>query len=111
MTDQNITRRQLLSATLGQVVLTSADVHEIQLKPGEVVGRHIHPCNVLGYIVDGDAIYQVEGQPEQLWANGSAFYEPANTVITKFGNASTTEPMTFIAFYLLNGDQELIRML
>jgi hypothetical protein len=42
---------------------------------------------------------------------GSAFYEAADTIIANFGNASDTEAMTFVAFYLLDGDQELIRML
>jgi FeS assembly protein IscX len=42
---------------------------------------------------------------------GSAFYEPADKVIADFGNASDTTPMTFIAFYLLDGDQELITLL
>jgi uncharacterized protein YjbI with pentapeptide repeats len=41
----------------------------------------------------------------------AAFYEPADAIIANFGNASDTEPMTFVAFYLLDGEQELIRML
>jgi hypothetical protein len=64
---------------------------------------------VLGYIVAGTAVYQVEGQTEQTLPAGSAFYEAADTVIANFGNASDTEAMTFVAFYLLDGDQELIR--
>jgi hypothetical protein len=42
---------------------------------------------------------------------GSAFYEPADTTVANFGNASDSEPLTFVAFYLLNGEQELIKML
>jgi hypothetical protein len=37
--------------------------------------------------------------------------EPAETVIANFGNAPETEPMAVVAFYLRDGDQELIRML
>jgi hypothetical protein len=51
----------------------------------------------------------VEG--EQNLPAGSAFYEPADANIANFGNASDFEPMTFVAFYLLDGEQELIRML
>jgi hypothetical protein len=57
------------------------------------------------------AIYQVEGQAVQTLPAGSAFYEAADTVIANFGNASDSEGMTFVAFYLLDGEQELIRML
>jgi quercetin dioxygenase-like cupin family protein len=66
---------------------------------------------VLGYIVAGTAVYQVEGQAEEILPAGSAFYEAPNNVIANFGNASDTEAMVFVAFYLLDGEQELIRML
>ena len=106
-----IQRKQLLKAVLGNRNVTSADVREIRLEPGQQGGRHLHPCAVLGYIVAGTAVYQVEGQEEEILPTGSAFYEAANQVITNFGNASGTEPMVFVAFYLLDGDQELIHML
>jgi quercetin dioxygenase-like cupin family protein len=66
---------------------------------------------VLGYIVEGKAIYQIEGEAAQVLPAGSAFYEPAETVIAKFGNASEVESMQFIAFYLLDGQQDLITLL
>ena len=111
MNQPAIQRKQLLNAVLGNRNVTSADVREIRLEPGQQSGRHLHPCAVLGYIVAGTAIYQVEGEAEQTLPTGSAFYEAADTVIANFGNASDTEAMTFVAFYLLDGEQELIRML
>lgn len=56
-------------------------------------------------------MYQIEGEAVQILSAGSAFYEPADAIIANFGNASDSEPMTFIAYYLLDGEQELIRML
>ena len=111
MNQPAIQRKQLLKAVLGNRNVSAADVREIRLEPGQQGGRHLHPCAVLGYIVAGTAVYQVEGQEEEILPTGSAFYEPANQVITNFGNASSTEPMVFVAFYLLDGDQELIHML
>ena len=90
MSVKTIVRRQLLSAA---------------------TGRHLHPCPVFGYIVEGTAQFQIEGQPVQPLPAGSAFHEPADTVIADFSNASDSEPMTFVAFYLLNGNQDLIKML
>ena len=43
-------------------------------------------------------------------AAGSAFFEPADARILHFDNHSDTEPMVFVAFYLLNGEQKLIEM-
>ena len=56
--------------------------------------------------MEGTATYQIEGKAEQILPAGSAFHEPAGATIANFGNASASEPLTFVAFYLLNGDQE-----
>ena len=111
MSQQTIQRKQLLHAVLGSRHVTSVDVREICLEPGQQSGRHLHPCAVLGYIVSGTAVYQIEGEAVQTLPAGSSFYEPADVIIANFGNASDSEPMTFVAFYLLDGEQELIRML
>lgn len=106
-----IERQQLLNAVLGNRNVTNVDIRKITLDPGITAGRHLHPCAVVGFIASGTAFYQVEGEAAQRLDEGSAFYEPAGKVIVDFGNASDTEPMTFIAFYLLDGDQELITTL
>jgi quercetin dioxygenase-like cupin family protein len=111
MNPQTIVRKQLLFAPTGDRNLTSVDVREIRFEPGQQTGRHLHPCPVFGYIVEGAVRFQIDGQPVQHLATGSAFHEPAGAVIAQFDNASDSEPMTFIAFYLLDGDQELIQML
>jgi quercetin dioxygenase-like cupin family protein len=108
---QTIHRKLLLEALLGSRNVASVDVREIRFDPGQKTGRHLHPCPVLGYIVDGTAQYAIEGQPAQILPQGRAFYEPADTVIASFDNASESEPMTFVAFYLLDGQDELIQML
>jgi quercetin dioxygenase-like cupin family protein len=108
---QPIQRKQLLTAVLGNRNVSSIDVREIRLAPGQQAGRHLHPCAVVGYIVEGTAIYQIEGESAQVLPTGSAFYEPAERVIANFGNASETDSMQFVAFYLLDGNQELITML
>ena len=106
-----ILRKELLKTALGDHNVTDVDIREITLAPSQQSGRHLHPCAVVGYIASGNAQMQIEGQPVQSLPEGSAFYEPAQTVIADFGNASATEPMTFIAIYLLNGQQDLIQML
>jgi quercetin dioxygenase-like cupin family protein len=111
MSQPPIERKELLKTVFKNGVFILADVREIRLQPGQQSGRHLHPCAVLGYIVEGTATYQIEGEAEQILPTGSAFHEPAGAIIANFGNASDSEPMTFVAFYLLNGDQELIQML
>jgi quercetin dioxygenase-like cupin family protein len=111
MSAGTITREPLLKAALGDRSINAVDVRRIRFGPGQETGRHLHPCPVVGYIVDGTAVLKIEGEPEQLLSAGSAFYEPAESVIVRFDNASNSEPMTFIAVYLLKDDQELITLL
>jgi quercetin dioxygenase-like cupin family protein len=111
MSQLTIQRKQLLNAVLDNRNVTSVDVREINFEPGQTTGRHLHPCAVLGYIVEGITALQIERQAVQTLPAGSAFFEPAETVIANFSNASDTERLKFIAFYLSNGRQELITML
>ena len=96
---------------LGGQRVTSVDVREIRLEPGQRTGRHLHPCVVLGYIVAGAASYRVEGETAQILRGGSAFYEPTGKAIADFSNVSDLEPLIFAAFYLKDGDQDLVTML
>jgi quercetin dioxygenase-like cupin family protein len=111
MSQPAIERQQLLSAALESRNVSCVDVRRITLVPGQAAGRHLHPCPVVGYIASGTAFCQIEGETAELLPVGAAFYEPAGKVIADFGNASDITPMTFIAFYLLDGEQELITML
>jgi len=107
-----ITRRQLLTTTLlPNKSVTSVDVREIVFEPGQETGLHKHPCPVFGYVAEGEAVLEVRGHAPQRLPAGSAFYEPAETIILRFDNASHEKRLKFIAFYLLEGSQPLIEML
>ena len=110
MSVKHIVRKQLLSVPFDNKNVTSIEVREINFEPGQETGRHLHPCPVLGYIVEGSAVLQIEGQPEQRLEAGQAFYEPAG-VVMRFDNASSDRPLKFICYYLLDGKQDLIQML
>ena len=111
MSQQTIVRKELLRAAIGARSVSTVDGREIAFAPGQQTGRHLHPCAVVGYIAEGAAILQIEGHEPQSLPTGSAFYEPARTVIARFDNASQTERMKFIAFYLLTADEPLIELL
>jgi quercetin dioxygenase-like cupin family protein len=111
MSQPTIERKQLLKAELGGRNVSAVDVRKIRFEPGQKTGRHLHPCSVVGYIAEGTAVFQIEGEAARMLPAGSAFHEPAGSVIAAFSNASQSDPMTFVAFYLLDGEQELIQML
>ncbi|HZS62125.1 MAG TPA: cupin domain-containing protein [Gemmatimonadaceae bacterium] len=104
-----IERKNLLTADLPNGVV---DVQQIELPPGQGAGLHIHLGPVFGYVASGTVRFQIDGELVQILRTGSAFFEPANTRIREFANASNEEPATFIAFYhLSHPDQERITML
>lgn len=111
MSTESIVRKPLLNVNLTRKIVSKVDGREITFQPGQQTGRHLHPCPVIGYIAEGTAELEVEGQPKQLLPTGSAFYEPAEVVVARFDNASETEPMKFIAYYLLEASEPLIEML
>lgn len=108
-----IVRRNLLSVPIaGGRQVSRVEVKQINLQPGQETGLHLHPIPVVGYIARGAIRFQLEGGPLLTLPAGSAFFEPANARVLHFDNASTQEPATFIAYYLLGEeDEQLIEML
>ncbi|HWZ96739.1 MAG TPA: cupin domain-containing protein [Candidatus Dormibacteraeota bacterium] len=110
---QTINRKPLLTAALEQLKSTQrVEIKQIDFAPSQQTGLHNHPCPVVGYIAKGTVLFQVEGEEPRTLNAGDAFFEPPNKTMLHFDNASNTEPMTFIAFYLLGEKEtELIHML
>ncbi len=108
----SITRKALLTAAIeGPKVVDRVEITEIELSVAQKTGLHIHPCPVVGHIVQGEIEFQIEGQPEKTLKAGDAFFEPANTRIARFDNIGTGKA-AFVAFYLLGKeDHELIKMI
>jgi len=106
-----IIRKEILTADVGTRLIRKVDVREIDFHPGQKTGYHKHPCPVLSYIISGTVLFQVEGDTLKTLKAGDVLFEPANTPIVHYDNASQTEPLKFIAYYLINKEQVLIEML
>ena len=103
--EQPITRDVLLDARLAQ----AKDTHRVQVRririiPGHAAGLHVHNGPVVGSIVDGSAVYQVEGERETVLRPGDVFYEPEGARIARFD--AQDAGVTFLAYFLLGPDQE-----
>ncbi|WP_207420276.1 cupin domain-containing protein [Desertivirga brevis] len=106
-----VQRKDLLSVEFAARSFNRVDAKEIVMQPGQKAPLHHHPCPVVGYIAEGNLIYQVKGKPEQRLKTGDSFYEPSGTAILRFDNASKEQPLKFIAFYLNAGEPELTELL
>ena len=101
-------RKQLLQQTLPATGVEEVRMDEITLAPGQGAPVHHHPCEVYGYIVSGEIVYQPAGEASVLLHAGEAFREAAGKEITAFKNAHDDKPATFVAVYLLKKDQPAI---
>lgn len=108
---QKVSRKELLSEIITKRSLSKVNVTEITLVPGQKVPLHKHPCPVFGYVSEGTILFQIEHKDEKIIKAGEAFYEPADTRIAHFDNASPDHIAKFIAFYLTDGEAKLIEML
>jgi len=111
MVQEKPSREDLLQAALGQETVTGVDIKKVVIPKGMGAGKHLHPCPVVGYIVSGKVLFQVEGEERKILNQGEAFYEPKNKTILHFDNASEEETLVFIAFYLKEAGEDLIKML
>src|SRR4051812_31027324 len=82
--------------------LTAHDRHAVVARaefiPGGQAGRHTHPGEELGYVVEGALELIVEGQPPKTVKAGEVFFVPAGVVHDgrNVGNGKTVVLATYI---------------
>ena len=64
--------------------LSVSDRHAVQVVaefvPGGVAGKHTHPGEELGYVMEGTLQLEVAGQPPRTLKAGETFFVPAGVV-------------------------------
>jgi len=84
---------------------------EIEFKKGFKAPKHKHPCTVIGYIVSGECLFQVEGETAKILKKGDSFVEPSEKTIIYFNNNSESEKLKFVVSYLNNNEKKLTHIL
>jgi quercetin dioxygenase-like cupin family protein len=102
---QPISRDVVLDVGLERVKETHRiQVRRIQIVPGHAAGLHVHNGPVVGSIVEGSAVFQIEGEPESVLRPGDVFFEPEAARIARFD--AQDAGVTFVAYFLLGPGQE-----
>jgi quercetin dioxygenase-like cupin family protein len=103
--EQPITRDVLLDARLRQGKETHrVEARRITIVPGHAAGPHVHNGPVVGSIVAGSAVFQVDGEPATVLRPGDVFFEPEGALITRFD--AQDAGVTFLAYFLLGPGEE-----
>jgi len=104
MPPETVTREILHDHRLPAPLPTGhVEIRRITMRPGTAAGRHTHNGPVFGSIERGAVVFQIEDGPEVTLHAGDTFYEPAETVISRFD--ATEEGAVFLGYFLLPDDQ------
>ena len=61
-----------------------------EFPPGASPGRHTHPGDEIGYILEGTVVVEQDGQPKLTRTAGQAFHIPAGTIHTATNTGTGT---------------------
>ena len=73
---------------------------EVSYPPGAQDVVHRHDADAFVYVIEGQIIMQLKGQPAVTLKAGQTFYEGPSDVHVVGRNASTTEPARFVVVLL-----------
>ena len=60
-----------------------------EFQPGATVGRHTHPGEEIGYILEGTIVLEQDGKPAVTLGAGKTFFIPPGTVHNATNNGKT----------------------
>lgn len=70
-----------------------------EFAPGAAAGKHTHPGEEMGYILEGTLQLEIQGKPPVTLNAGQAFFVPANTVHD--GKNVGKGPLKVLATYIV----------
>ena len=74
---RNILTRQDLSGFPGH----EGVVAQVEFAPGAHEPKHTHPGDIFGYVLEGEMVFELEGEPPRVIRAGETFWEPGGDVI------------------------------
>ncbi len=72
---RTVLQQRDLSAPGREAVTAAAE-----FQPGASVGRHTHPGEEVGYVLEGTIVLEQEGKPAVILGAGKTFFIPAGTI-------------------------------
>jgi len=74
----------------------------VSYAPGQASKAHLHPGSVFAYVVEGEVVSQLEGQPPVTYRAGQSWYEPPRVPHLVSRNASATAPAKLLAWLIVD---------
>src|SRR4051812_40512685 len=77
-----------------------AVVARVEIVPGGFAGKHTHPGEEIGYVVEGELELTIDGQPPRDIKAGESFMVPAG--VKHNGHNKGQSPLKFVSVYLVD---------
>ena len=68
-----IVRNELQNINVGKREVSLIKIVEIEFQAGQKAPNHTHPCPIVGQIVSGTCLVQIEGEKQQVLKSGDTF--------------------------------------
>lgn len=84
----------------------------IELPPGDPgTPPHRHSGPVFGYLLEGELLFELEGEPERVITAGEAFWEPGGDVIHyRAANNLADRPTKFVVVMVCAPGREMLTL-
>ena len=82
----------------------AAVVARVEFQPGAAIGKHTHPGEELGYVLEGTLTLEVEGKPPVMLKAGDVFFVEAGRV---HAGTNGNTPGKVLATYLVEKGKPL----
>jgi quercetin dioxygenase-like cupin family protein len=74
----------------------------VSYAPGQASKAHRHPGSVFAYVIEGEVVSQLEGQPPVTYRAGQSWYESPRVPHLVSRNASDTAPAKLLAWLIVD---------
>jgi len=82
-----------------------AVVARVEVAPGAKAGRHTHPGDEISYVIEGEALLLVDGQPPRTVKAGESFLIPAGVVHDAHNEGNA--PIKLVGVYVVEKGRPL----
>lgn len=91
----DILRRDVASAPTMRVT-----AERVRYAPGQASSAHRHGGFLIAYVLRGEVVSQIEGEPARTYRAGESWFEDPGAHHLVCRNASPTEPAEFLVVYV-----------
>jgi quercetin dioxygenase-like cupin family protein len=92
--------KALLTKDLTDIDGREAVMVTVEYPPGGASAPHRHDAHVFVYVLQGSLVMQADGQEAVTLKPGDTFYENPDDVHRVSANASKSEPVKFLVFFV-----------